>query len=126
MQHGDDKGLILPPRVAPIQVVIVPIIFSSSKAEDVLAKCNEIAEQLSVSGLRVFLDSRENYTPGWKFNEWELKGVPLRIEIGPRDIANSTSVLVRRDNGNKEIDSAFEGVGNNKPKAGRNPIKSPE
>lgn len=102
MQHGDDKGLILPPKVAPIQVVIVPIIFSSSKADDVLAKCSEVAEQLSASGLRVFLDSRENYTPGWKFNEWELKGVPLRMEIGPRDIANNTTVLVRRDNGNKE------------------------
>ena len=102
MQHGDDKGLVLPPRVAPIQVAIIPIIFSSSKSGDVLAKCNEIADQLSAKGVRVFLDSRENYTPGWKFNEWELKGVPLRIEIGPRDIANDTCVFVRRDLGNKE------------------------
>ncbi len=102
MQHGDDKGLLLPPRVAPIQVAIIPIVFSSSKAGDVLAKCAEVEAQLSAKGLRVFLDSRENYTPGWKFNEWELKGVPLRIEIGPRDIANNTCVFVKRDSGNKE------------------------
>ncbi len=102
MMHGDDKGLVLPPRVAPIQVAIIPIIFSSTKSGDVLAKCRQVEAELSDSGLRVFLDSRENYTPGWKFNEWELKGVPLRIEIGPRDLANLTSVFVRRDSGNKE------------------------
>lgn len=102
MQHGDDKGLLLPPKVAPIQVVIIPIIFSSSKATDVLAKCKEVTDQLEASGLRVFLDTRENYTPGWKFNEWELKGVPLRVEIGPRDVASNSLVLVRRDTGEKE------------------------
>lgn len=97
MTHGDDKGLVLPPGVAPIQIVLIPIIFSSSKSAEVTAKCNEIGKHLADSGLRVFVDSRENYTPGWKFNEWELKGVPLRIEIGPRDIANNSAVLVRRD-----------------------------
>ncbi|MGI0092458.1 MAG: proline--tRNA ligase [Nitrososphaerales archaeon] len=102
MQHGDDKGLILPPKVSPIQVVLIPIIFSSTKATGVLAKCSEISETLQASGLRVYLDSRENYTPGWKFNEWELKGVPLRIEIGPRDLANNTAVFVRRDSQTKE------------------------
>lgn len=102
MEHGDDKGLILPPRAAPIQVVIVPIIFSSAKASGVLQKCNEIADLLSGAGLRVQIDARENYTPGWKFNEWELKGVPIRIEIGPRDVANNSVVLVRRDSGSKE------------------------
>jgi prolyl-tRNA synthetase len=102
MQHGDDKGLLLPPKVAPIQIVIIPIIFSSLTGGEVLAKCNEVAEHLETNGVRVFLDSRENYTPGWKFNEWELKGVPLRIEIGPRDVASNTLVLVRRDSGKKE------------------------
>lgn len=102
MQHGDDNGLVLPPKAAPIQVVIIPIIFSSSKAADINAKCVEISEKLEVAGLRTYLDSRENYTPGWKFNEWELKGVPLRLEIGPRDLTNGTCVFVRRDNGNKE------------------------
>ncbi|MCL5068283.1 MAG: His/Gly/Thr/Pro-type tRNA ligase C-terminal domain-containing protein, partial [Thaumarchaeota archaeon] len=102
MEHGDDRGLILPPKAAPIQVVIVPIIFSSAKAGDVMQRCNEVAGKLEQSGLRVRLDSRENYTPGWKFNEWELKGVPLRIEIGPRDVASNSLVLVRRDSGMKE------------------------
>lgn len=111
MEHGDDKGLILPPKAAPIQVVIVPIIFSSSKAAEVMKKCFEVADELSEAGLRVQLDSRENYTPGWKFNEWELKGVPLRIEIGPRDVASSSAVLVRRDTGSKESVSMSNLVG---------------
>lgn len=101
MQHGDDKGLVIPPRVAPIQVVIVPIIFSSSKAQDILPKCKEVASQLESSRIRVYLDSRDRYTPGWKFNEWELKGIPLRIELGPRDISESSVILVSRDNGEK-------------------------
>lgn len=102
MQHGDDKGLILPPRAAPIQIVIVPIVFSSTNTSEVLNKCQEISLKLEATGLRSYLDSRENYTPGWKFNEWELKGVPLRIEIGPRDVANDRCVFVRRDNRTKE------------------------
>lgn len=101
MQHGDDKGLVIPPRVAPIQVVIIPIIFSSSKAQDVLPKCKEITSQIESSGIRVHLDSRDRYTPGWKFNEWELKGIPLRIELGPRDISENSAILVSRDNGEK-------------------------
>lgn len=102
MEHGDDKGLVLPPRVAPIQIVIIPIIFSSDKASEVTVKCSEVSEKLEAAGFRVSLDSRENYTPGWKFNEWELKGVPLRLEIGPRDVANGTCVFVRRDTRSKE------------------------
>ena len=102
MTHGDDKGLVLPPRAAPIQIVLIPIVFSSAKSAEVLAKCDEISKLLASAGLRVLFDSRENYTPGWKFNEWELKGVPLRIEIGPRDIANNSAVLVRRDTLAKE------------------------
>ncbi|MDA4111496.1 MAG: proline--tRNA ligase [Thaumarchaeota archaeon] len=102
MEHGDDKGLILPPKVAPIQVVIIPIIFSQAKSTEVLNECRELEKVLSGAGLRVNLDSRDNYTPGWKYNEWELKGVPLRIEIGPRDIAKRSAILVRRDTGEKE------------------------
>ncbi|MHB8568330.1 MAG: proline--tRNA ligase [Nitrososphaerales archaeon] len=101
MEHGDDKGLVLPPMVAPVQIVIIPIIFSSSKADQVLVKCREVEKMLASNGLRVHLDQRERYTAGWKFNEWELKGVPLRLELGPRDLANEVAVLVRRDSGEK-------------------------
>lgn len=101
MEHGDDKGLVLPPRAAPVQIVIVPIIFSAGKASEILAKCREAENELNQSGVRTVVDSRENYTPGWKFNEWEMKGIPLRLEIGPRDLANNTAVLVRRDTGSK-------------------------
>jgi len=103
MEHGDDKGLVIPPRVAPIQIVIIPIAFSSAKKEEVLAKCKDLENSLSANGLRVHLDARDRYTPGWKFNEWELKGIPLRLELGPRDISSNVAVLVRRDTGEKEI-----------------------
>jgi len=102
LEHGDDKGLFLPPRVAPIQVIIVPILFSSQNTEMVLKKCSEIQSSLSSLGIRVHLDSRDNYTPGWKFNEWELKGVPVRIEIGPRDVSSGSAVVVRRDSKEKQ------------------------
>jgi prolyl-tRNA synthetase len=103
MVHGDDKGLIIPPRIAPVQVIIIPIIFSgSSKSDDVLSKTTEILSLFEAAGIRAQIDSRENYTPGWKFNEWEMKGIPLRLEIGPRDIAKNSVVLVRRDSGAKE------------------------
>jgi prolyl-tRNA synthetase len=114
MEHGDDRGLILPPRAAPIQIVIVPIIFSSGKAAGVLEKCKQIEEELNAAGLRVTVDSRENYTPGWKFNDWEMKGIPLRIEIGPRDLANNKAVLVRRDTGIKSIVSSSDIAGESK------------
>lgn len=96
MAHGDDYGLQLPPRIAPIQAVIVPIFFGSGK-DVVRQKAEEIAAQLKASGIRVEADLREVYTPGWKFNFWELKGVPLRIEVGPRDIQQQKVVVVRRD-----------------------------
>jgi prolyl-tRNA synthetase len=99
IMHGDDKGLVLPPEVAPIQAVIVPIIFEKTK-EQVMRKAKEIKEELS--GFSVELDSREQYSPGWKFNEWELKGVPVRIELGPRDLENHQVVIARRDTGEKE------------------------
>jgi len=94
--HGDDRGLILPPVVAPVQVVIIPIYKKENKAK-VLEKCGEVLGKLKEKEFRVHLDDREKYTPGFKFHEWELKGVPLRIEIGPKDIENHKISLVRRD-----------------------------
>ncbi|MEM5835060.1 MAG: proline--tRNA ligase [Candidatus Aenigmatarchaeota archaeon] len=96
MVHGDDKGAIIPPKVAPIQIVIIPIIYKG-KEEAVIEKCKEIEKMLE-DEFRVYLDDRKEYTPGWKFNEWELRGVPLRIEIGPKDIEESKVTIVRRDN----------------------------
>jgi prolyl-tRNA synthetase len=96
MVHGDDRGLVLPPRIAPIQVVIVPI-FRDKDAELVISKTNELAYDLRKSDIRVHVDQRKEYTAGWKFNEWEIKGVPLRINVGPRDIEKDQAELVRRD-----------------------------
>ena len=99
MVHGDDKGLVLPPKVAPTQVVIIPIYTEESKKR-VLQECERIKSLLK--RFRAEIDKREAYTPGWKFNEWEMKGVPLRIEIGPKDIAKKQAILARRDTGKKE------------------------
>lgn len=101
MVHGDDRGLVLPPRVAPTQVILIPIAPKKAR-ETVLQKAAELYERLKSSGLRIEMDDREEYSPGWKFNEWEMKGVPLRVEVGPRDLENGQAVLVRRDNGEKE------------------------
>jgi len=101
MSHGDDSGLRLPPNVAPIQVVIVPISIGNWK-EDVLPVAKKIEKALRESGVRVRLDDREEYTPGWKFSDWEMRGVPLRIEIGPRDVKENQVVAVRRDTLSKE------------------------
>nr|PZN05292.1 MAG: proline--tRNA ligase [Bacillota bacterium] len=98
MTHGDDRGLKLPPRIAPIQVIIVPIF--GKKKEEVLAKSRELY-QLLKEKFRVELDDRDEYTPGWKFNEWEMRGVPVRLEIGPRDLEQNQVMLVRRDTGEK-------------------------
>jgi len=98
MTHGDDQGLFLPPRVAPIQVVIVPILYGKDD-EIVLTRCRQVQEMLNA--FRVKLDDRPQYTAGWKFNEYELRGVPLRIEIGPRDVKNNQLVLVPRAGGEK-------------------------
>lgn len=98
--HGDDRGLKLPPKIAPIQVVIVPI--TPKKARDmVLDKAAELKTALHQAGIRVHLDAREEYSPGYKYNDWEMRGAPLRLEIGPRDIENDQVVLVRRDSGEK-------------------------
>ncbi len=96
MMHGDDSGLRLPPQVAPVQVVIVPISIGNWK-ETILPVALQIEKDLGQSGLRVRLDAREEFTPGWKFSEWEMRGVPLRLEIGPKDIQENRAVLVRRD-----------------------------
>jgi prolyl-tRNA synthetase len=97
MVHGDSKGLVLPPKVAPVQVVIVPIPFKGAEPGAIAAKAKEYYTALKQNGLAVVLDDREEYTPGWKFNHWELKGVPIRIEIGPRDLKQQQVVMVRRD-----------------------------
>ncbi|HXV47144.1 MAG TPA: proline--tRNA ligase [Nitrososphaera sp.] len=96
MVHGDDKGLVLPPHVAPVQVVIVPI-HKDKDAELVKGKAGEIESELKNAGIRVYMDGRDEYTSGWKFNEWEMKGVPLRINIGSRDIEKGQVEFVRRD-----------------------------
>ncbi len=101
MVHGDDKGLIMPPKVAPTQVIIVPIPFKGQEAEAIDTKTKEIETTLKAKGISTILDNRAEYTPGWKFNQWELKGIPLRIEIGPRDVKNNQVVMVRRDTGQK-------------------------
>jgi prolyl-tRNA synthetase len=101
MLHGDDKGLVLPPRVAPVQVVIIPIPYKNTETELVEARAKGIHEELRNNGIAAVLDDRAEYTPGWKFNEWELKGVPIRIEIGPRDVRQKQVILVRRDTSEK-------------------------
>ncbi len=110
MVHGDDRGLKLPPRVAPVQVVIVPII-SKKKRDEVLLRARELVETLRGLDFRVELDDREGYSPGWKFNQWEMKGVPLRLEIGPRDLENGGVTAVRRDTGEKTFLSDKELTG---------------
>ncbi|HEY9732281.1 MAG TPA: proline--tRNA ligase [Drouetiella sp.] len=98
--HGDDKGLVLPPKIAPIQVVIVPIYKTDAEKETVLAKCQQIADDLK-DVARVHIDNRDNLTPGFKFNHWEQKGVPMRLNIGPKDVANNVVEIARRDTGEK-------------------------
>jgi len=104
MTHGDNNGLVLPPMIAPTQVVIIPV---SMHKEGVLDKANEMLERLKTAGIRAMLDDSEQ-SPGWKFAEYEMKGFPLRIEIGPRDMEKNQFVAVRRDNGEKVICSIDE------------------
>ncbi|MFQ5405659.1 MAG: proline--tRNA ligase [Candidatus Micrarchaeia archaeon] len=104
MVHGDDKGLVMPPKVAPLQVVIVPIPSSDEKQNKaVLTKAREYAMALSKGGISAKVDDRNDKKPGWKYNEWELKGVPLRVEVGARDLEKKGSILVRRDSGVKQF-----------------------
>jgi len=109
MAHGDQRGLILPPKVAPVQVVIIPI---AAKKAGVMEKCAEVKTLLEKAGVRVTLDDGEQ-SPGWKFNEWEMKGVPLRIELGPRDIEEGKALIFRRDTLEKQaysLDTVVEEV----------------
>ncbi len=101
MIHGDDDGLVLPPKVAPVQAVIVPIILKEKDELHVLEKARCIRTELEKAGLRVHIDDRRGLTPGYKFSDWELRGVPVRIEIGPRDIQNSKAVVATRYNKEK-------------------------
>jgi len=96
MVHGDDQGLSLPPKVAPIQVVIVPIYKNEEMKNIVISKANEIRDNIEKLGFRVHVDEREGISPGYKFNDWEMKGVPLRIELGPKDIEKESIVLAKR------------------------------
>ena len=98
--HGDNKGLVMPPAVAPIQVVIIPIIFKG-KEKEVINACETVSDELTKEGIRTHVDNRD-ITPGYKYYDWELKGVPLRVEIGPRDIENKAVVIVRRHTGAKK------------------------
>ena len=111
MAHGDDQGLVLPPRLAPTQLVIVPITPKNREADKqaVMDAVAQICETLE--GVRYHVDDRQDYSPGWRFNEWELKGVPLRIEIGPRDLAKNQVVLARRDIPGRDGKS-FVSIGN--------------
>lgn len=101
MAHGDDKGLVLPPRLAPKQVVVIPIVPGDEKKVRILETLTSLIKPLE-SSLRIHVDDREQYSPGWKFNDWEMRGVPLRLELGPRDLEAEQVILVRRDTGKKE------------------------
>ena len=102
MVHGDDKGLRLPPKVAPTQIVIVPIKHKDSKVDEILNYIKNLEKELKENNVRFYVDMREKLSPGHKFNEWEMKGVPIRIEVGPRDIANGELVVCRRDYNTKQ------------------------
>jgi prolyl-tRNA synthetase len=109
MVHGDDKGLVLPPKVAPTQVVIVPIYNSDEDKRQTFQKADEIKKQLELKLIRVHIDDRSEMSPGYKFNDWEMKGVPLRIEIGPKDIQKQKVVVAKRYNKEK-IDVSFDEI----------------
>lgn len=106
MVHADNQGLVLPPRVAALQVVIVPcgvsVNLKEEQKKNLMNKCKDFENDLRDAGVRVRFDDRDNYSPGWKFNHWELKGVPLRVELGPKDLEREQFVAVRRDTGEKK------------------------
>jgi prolyl-tRNA synthetase len=102
MVHGDDQGLIFPPRLAPFQVVLVPIFKTDEEKIAVMEAARKIFAELTFDEIRVKMDEREGFSPGFKFNDWEMRGVPLRIELGPKDVAKGTAVLARRDRPGKE------------------------
>lgn len=102
MVHGDDTGLVLPPRVSPLQVVIVPIVSKKLSLADSTPYCLEILKDLEAQGIRAKFDDRDLYNPGWKYNHWEQKGVPIRIEVGPRDVEQKSARIVIRHNSDKK------------------------
>ncbi|MBN2170703.1 MAG: proline--tRNA ligase, partial [Candidatus Krumholzibacteriota bacterium] len=113
MAHGDDDGLVLPPRLAPIQTVIVPIYKTDEEKTATVAEAHRVAVLLRDAGLRVHVDDRDNFKPGWKYAEWELKGVPLRLEIGPKDLEKRSVFTARRDTREKAplpVDGVAAGV----------------
>eukprot|EP00960_Hanusia_phi_P021775 644814-Hanusia_phi.AAC.2 len=101
MIHADNQGLVLPPRVAPIQVIVIPVVYKDSAAE-LNSKAEELVEALRAAGIRVDIDTRSNYTAGWKYNHWEQKGVPIRLELGPKDLEKKQVRMVRRLDNSKE------------------------
>jgi prolyl-tRNA synthetase len=102
MAHGDDKGLRLPPRVAPIQVVMVPIYKNDTERGPVIEAADRIFKQIRGAGLRVHMDDRPNLAPGYKYNDWEMRGVPVRVEVGPKDVEKNSVAVARRDVPGKE------------------------
>lgn len=102
MIHGDNKGLVMPPKVAPTQVVIIPVYFKDSDNEKLNQKAIEIAEKLRAKNIRVEYDLRESVKSGRKYNEWEMQGVPIRLELGPKDLLKNEFRLVRRVDGTKK------------------------
>mmetsp|Transcript_5597 Transcript_5597/g.8233 ORF Transcript_5597/g.8233 Transcript_5597/m.8233 type:complete len:236 (-) Transcript_5597:1759-2466(-) len=101
MVHGDDQGLVLPPRVAPLHVVIVPLVYKTCTMEQLSPFVDLVMAAVKSKGFRCKVDNRSNYSPGWKYNHWEQKGVPIRMEIGPRDLEAKQVTAVRRVDGNK-------------------------
>ena len=115
MAHSDDDGLVLPPKLAPIQVVIVPIYFKDEDLERITEVVNPIISELKSKGISVKFDTRDTHKPGWKFAEYELKGVPVRMAIGPKDLEKGTVEIARRDTKEKsfhQIDGAVDQVAN--------------
>jgi prolyl-tRNA synthetase len=114
MLHGDDKGAVLPPRVAGTQAIVIPIYFKDAQRDGVVSAAKKVLSELSAAGVRAEIDERSDKTPGWKFNNYEMVGVPLRIEVGPKDVEKNQAVAVRRDNGEKSFLSA-ETIGQSVP-----------
>jgi len=111
LTHGDQKGLVLPPRVAPYQIVIVPIYYKDKDNTALTERAVQVQKKLTALGLRVFADLRENQTPGVKYNQWEMKGVPVRLDLGPKDMESNTIGYTRRDTGAKELGISYDVLG---------------
>lgn len=114
MLHGDDRGLVIPPRIAPTQVVVIPIPYKNAEATSLMSQAKTTTQKLQEAGIGAMLDDRGQYTPGWKFNEWELKGIPVRIEIGPRDLSRRQVTMVRRDTSERSMVSEADVVAETK------------